>query len=461
MAPALLISLYCKEFAGAGAFLITIVLMGTIGIPLALRKPSRRNFYAREGFVTVGLTWIIVSLFGAMPGFLSGAIPSFMDAFFESVSGFTTTGASILPNVEVLPKGILYWRSFTHWLGGMGVLVFILAMGPLSKDSGDSMHLLRAESPGPKVGKLVPRIQSSAKILYGIYVFLTAVQILFMLIGGTPLFDAVTISFGTAGTGGFAVRMDGLASYSHFSQNVTTVFMVLCGINFNVYYLLIMREAKRAFKSEELWTYLAVILVSIIAVALNTFHMFGSLGETIHHSAFQVATIISTTGFSTVDFNLWPELSKTLLLLLMAIGACAGSTGGGIKVSRIIIIFKYARRSIIRALRPNSVRLMHIDGELIEDDTVTMVTGYMMLYIVLLALSILLISLDGFDLETNFTAVLSCLNNVGPGLGLVGPAGNFSHYSAFSKLLLSFNMLAGRLEIFPIMALFTPSVWRK
>ena len=461
MLPAAIISLFYSEGSVALSFAISMAVMLAIGLPLAVKKPERRAFYAKEGFVTVGIVWIAVSIFGALPAFISGAIPSYVDSFFEAVSGFSATGASILTDINNLPRGILYWRSFSHWLGGMGILLFLLAMGPLSKDTGESMYLLKAEVTGPRVGKLVPRIHGTAKILYGIYLALTLSQIILMIIGGTPLFDAVAISFGTAGTGGFAVRGDSLASYPVFAQNVTAVFMVLCGINFNIYYLLIMREAKSAFKNEELRVYLVIIAVSAIVIALNIMKLFGSFGESLHHAVFQVAAIISTTGFYTVDYNLWPEFSKTLMVLLMVIGSCAGSTGGGMKVMRVMIIVKSARRAIYRALRPNSVKLMHIDGGIVEEDTVSMAHGYLMLYVLIVAVTTVIISIDGFNLETNFTAALACINNIGFGFGGVGAVENYSDYSALSKIVLSVNMLAGRLEIFPIMALFTPSVWRK
>jgi len=461
MIPAAIISVIYGETGVAGAFALSMGIILILCLPFAMKPSKRTGFYARDGFMTVGIVWLAVSAFGALPTFISGVIPNCIDAFFESVSGFSATGASILSDINNLPKGILYWRSFSHWLGGMGVLLFLLAMGPLFNDSGNSAYLMKAEVTGPKVGRLVPRIRGTAKILYGIYLSLTLAQIILLLIGGTPLFDAVSISFGTAGTGGFPVRGDNMASYSVFTQNVTAVFMVLCGINFNIYYLLIMRETKRILKSDELKIYFLIIVVSIFIITLNVLHIFGSVGEALRHAAFHVAAIISTTGFYTVDYNLWPELSKTMLVFLMVIGSCAGSTGGGVKISRIIIIAKSARRSIYNALRPNSVRLMHMDGELVEEDTVNMVHGYVMLYVIIISITTLIISIDGFNFETNFTAVLACINNIGYGFADVGAVENYGNFSGLSKIVLSFNMLAGRLEIFPIMAIFTPSAWRK
>ena len=462
MIPAMLISFGCGEMQPGLWFLATIAVLAIIGLPCGRLRPRRRGFYAREGFVTVGLAWIFVSLFGALPFFLSGEIPHFVDAFFETVSGFTTTGASILTDVEAMSNGLLYWRSFTHWLGGMGVLVFVLAIGPItSGDSGDSLYLLRAESPGPQVSKLVPRMHRTAKILYGIYIVLTVLQAILLLCGGMPLFDAVTTAFATAGTGGFSIKAASMAPYSIYCQTVTTVFMILFGINFSIYYLLLMKEFRRVIRNEELRAYLCILIAAILIITLDIRSMFSGVGEALHHAAFQVASIITTTGFATVNFDLWPELSRTVLVVLMVIGACAGSTGGGIKVSRVLIAFKSARRSIYRTLRPNSVKLMHMDGELIEESTVSGVHGYLLLYVIISAISMLLISLDNFSFDTNFTAVMACINNIGPGLGAVGPASSFADFSVLSKLILAVDMLLGRLELYPIIILCTPSVWKK
>jgi len=412
--------------------------------------------------VTVGLAWIFVSLLGALPFLLSGAIPNYIDCVFETVSGFTTTGATILGDVEHLPRGILYWRSFTHWLGGMGVLVFLLILNPLSdKNTGEGMHLLRAESPGIKASKLVPRMRDSARILYRIYIALTVLEAVLLLAGGMPLFDTVCLSFGTAGTGGFGVLNDSVASYSPYSQWVITIFMLLFAVNFNVYFLLLMRKVRAALKNEELITFALIVAVSVAVISVNIFRLCAGVEDTLRTAAFQVASIISTTGYSTVDFDLWPQLSRTVLVALMFCGACAGSTGGGAKVIRMIICFKAARRSVYKTMHPNSVRIIHVDGERIDDETVSAVGAYMLAYFIITAAAILLISLDGMSFETNFTAVAACLNNIGPGLGAVGPVCNYGAFSWLSKLVLTLSMLIGRLEIYPILLLFTPTVWRK
>jgi len=462
MLPALVISFACGETAGGIAFLIVMLIGFAVGAPLALLRPKRSDIYAREGMVTVGLAWIFVSLLGALPFLLSGAIPNYIDCIFETVSGFTTTGATILGDVECLPRGILYWRSFTHWLGGMGVLVFLLILNPLSdKNSGESIHLLRAESPGVRVSKLVPRMQDSASILYRIYIALTILEAVLLLAGGMPLFDTVCLSFGTAGTGGFGVLNDSVASYSPYCQWVITVFMLLFGVNFNVYFLLLIRKFRKALKNEELIVFALIVLASIAAISVNISRLYSGVGVTVRTAAFQVASIISTTGYSTADFNVWPELSRTILVALMFCGACAGSTGGGAKVVRVILCFKAAGRSIYKAMHPNGVRIIHVDGERVDDETVNAVGAYMLVYFIITALSVLLVSLDGMSFETNFTAVAACLNNIGPGLGGVGPMENYSAFSWLSKLILTLTMLIGRLEIYPILLLFTPSVWRK
>ena len=462
MIPALFISLGMGERAGTVAFLISIVASAAVGLPLALIKQKRTDIFAREGLVTVGLAWIFVSLLGALPFLLSGAIPNYIDCVFETVSGFTTTGATILGDVEKLPRGILYWRSFTHWLGGMGVLVFLLILNPLSdKNTGEGMHLLRAESPGIKASKLVPRMRDSARILYRIYIALTVLEAVLLLAGGMPLFDTVCLSFGTAGTGGFGVLNDSVASYSPYSQWVITIFMLLFAVNFNVYFLLLMRKVRAALKNEELITFALIVAVSVAVISVNIFRLCAGVEDTLRTAAFQVASIISTTGYSTVDFDLWPQLSRTVLVALMFCGACAGSTGGGAKVIRMIICFKAARRSVYKTMHPNSVRIIHVDGERIDDETVSAVGAYMLAYFIITAAAILLISLDGMSFETNFTAVAACLNNIGPGLGAVGPVCNYGAFSWLSKLVLTLSMLIGRLEIYPILLLFTPTVWRK
>ena len=462
MLPAMVIALYCHERASFYAFAVSIAVIIAVGIVLGfVVKPVRGDFYQRDGLVSVGLAWIAVSAFGAIPMCISGAIPSYIDSFFETVSGFTTTGSTILQDIEVLPRSVLYWRSFTHWLGGMGVLVFLLAIGPRRTD-GESMHVLRAESPGPSVGKLVPRMQQSASILYKIYVGMTVLQVVLLLLGGMPAFDAVTITFGTAGTGGFAILNDSMASYSTYCQAVTTVFMIAFGVNFSLFYLLLIGDFMSVFRNGELRAYLGVIAVSIIAIAINIRSMYDSAFEAIHHSAFQVASIISTTGYATVDFNLWPQFSRVTLFLLMFIGAMAGSTGGGLKVVRVSLIMKAVRRSIATMLHPNSVKLIHMDGEQVDEEVVDGVKEYFLIYMLILAGSVLLVSMDPFvDFEATMTSVVTCLNNVGPGLGLVGPISNFSQFSDFSKIVLSLDMLLGRLELFPILILAVPSAWKK
>lgn len=462
MLPALLISVFSGERQAALAFALSMVFMLAVGLPLARGKKHKKAFHAREGLVTVGLAWIVVSLLGAIPFCLSGAIPNYIDCFFETVSGFTTTGATILSEIESLPKGVLYWRSFTHWLGGMGVLVFVLALGPLTeKDGGEGMHLLRAESPGIKITKLVPRMKRSAGILYGIYIVLTVLQAVLLLLGRIPLLDAVTITFGTAGTGGFAIKNDSLASYSPYIQWVVTVFMLLFSVNFNIYFLLLLRQFRKAFKDEELRAFGIVIVCAIIIILVNTRGYFSCFGEGLRHVAFQVASIISTSGFCTVNFDLWPQVSRTVLVLLMFIGACAGSTGGGSKVVRVVIMLRTAKRAVYKAFHPRAVKLVCLDGEIVEDDTVSSVSAYYLIYFLTIAVAVLLVTVDGFSMETNFTAVVSCLNNVGPGMDGVGAVMNYGGFSIFSKIILSFTMLIGRLEIFPILVLFSGKVWKK
>ncbi len=462
MLPAVLIALFKGEQAAMIALVATSVGLIVLGSLLLLLKYNReKNIYAREGFVIVALAWVLLSLFGALPFWISGAIPSFIDAWFETVSGFTTTGSSILVNVELLPMSLLYWRSFTHWLGGMGVLVFMLAVVPMSKGSGDSFHVLRAESPGPVVGKLVPTMLRSARILYGIYVVMTIVQIILLLLGGMPVFDSICTAFGTAGTGGFGVRVDSMASYSPYLQTVTAVFMMLFGINFGIYYLLLIKEVRQVLFNEELRAYLGIILCSTVVIAINIFPYFSSVFESFHQAFFQVSSIVTTTGFATTDFNSWPELSRIILVLLMILGACAGSTGGGIKTVRALLLCKTIKNEIYKLLHPRSVKLIKMDGKTMDDTVLRNLNVYFVVYCIIIAASILLLSMDNFDFESTTTAVLACINNIGPGLGMVGPAGNFSAFSWFGKLVLSADMLLGRLEIFPMIMLFMPSVWKR
>lgn len=453
------VSLICGEWNVAGSFLITVGICVLLGLLLSLRKPSKKVLYVREGFVATALSWIVISVLGALPFLLTGAISDPISALFETVSGFTTTGASILPNVEILPKGILFWRSFTHWIGGMGVLVFLLTV--LHHTEGSHVNLMKAESPGPQVEKLVPKIRSTAMILYGIYIALTVLQILFLLCGGMPLFDAVTTAFGTAGTGGFGIKNDSMAGYSPYLQNVVTVFMILFGINFNFYFLLLMRKFKRAVLMEEVRWYLIIIASSILIITLNVRNLFGSMGEAVQHAAFQVGSIITTTGFATADFNIWPQTSKTILVMLMFVGACAGSTGGGIKVSRFVILVKTIRKEIRHFLHPQSIGKISIDKKPLPHEVLRSVNVFLIAYVLVFAASVILISFDNLDLTTNFTSVAATLNNIGPGLELVGPTQNYSIFSGFSKLVLIFDMLAGRLELFPLLILFTKDTWRK
>lgn len=408
----------------------------------------------------VGVSWIVMSLLGSLPFYISREIPSYLDALFETVSGFTTTGASVLPEVEILSKGILYWRSFTHWLGGMGVLVFVLAVGAFGESSkGFTMHLLRAESPGPQVGKLVPKMKKTAEILYLIYMMLTIVNIIFLLAGGMPLFDSVCTAFGTAGTGGFGIKNDSIASYSPYIQNVCTVFMLLFGVNFSCYYMLLLRQFYSVFKDEELRLYLGIVLGSIVLITLNVRGFYGTLEETVRHAAFQVASIVTTTGFATTDFDLWPSFSKAIILGLMVIGASAGSTGGGFKCARVLIVVRSLRRNLRRAILPQKVQVVRINNHMIDEKVLENTNAYLTAYVIILFVSFILVSIDQFSITTNITAVLSCFNNIGPGLEAVGPTCNFGDFSWLSKLVLIMDMLAGRLEIFPILILFSRSTW--
>ena len=441
------------------SFIWSIALCMVIGIPLVLKKPRNRVFHLKEGFVTTALGWIVLSFMGALPFLFSGAISDPIDALFETVSGFTTTGASILKDVEILPKSLLFWRSFTHWIGGMGVLVFLLSL--LHLTGGSHMNLMKAESPGPQVEKLVPKVQSTAKILYGIYMFLTVLEILFLLAGGMPLFDALTTAFGTAGTGGFGIKNSSMADYSVYLQVVVTVFMILFGINFNFYFLLLMRKFRKAFFNQEVRCYLAIILISTLIITCNIYGMYENIGYAFQQAAFQVGSIITTTGFATTDFNLWPEVSKTILVMLMFVGACAGSTGGGIKVSRLVILFKTVNKELHQYLHPRSIRKINMDGKTVPHEVVRSTNVFIVTYVLIFSLSVLLIGFDDHDLITNFTAVAATLNNIGPGLELVGPSQNFSLFSDGAKCVLIFDMLAGRLELFPLLLLFRKDTWKR
>lgn len=463
MLPALLICVLDGDRGAAYAFVYTVLIIAAVSAVLWLwSRKAQKLFYAREGLVCVAISWIIISLLGCLPFMFSGQIPNFIDALFEIVSGFTTTGASILTDVEALPRGIIYWRSFSHWLGGMGVLVFVLAVIPAtSRSGGFTMHLLRAESPGPDVGKLVPRMKKTAMILYLLYILLTVLNILFLLLGRMPWFDAICTALGTAGTGGFAIKNNSLAGYTPYLQNVTTVFMIIFGVSFNCYYLLMLRKFRSVLKNEELRLYLGIIAGSILLITLNIQGLYGGLGETVRQAAFQVSSIITTTGFATADFDLWPSFSKAILLFLMFVGACAGSTGGGFKCGRLVLLLKTLRRNIRGVLHPHVVQVVRTNGHVVDEKILDNTNSYLAAYVIIIISSFILVSLDGFSITTNFSAVLSCFNNIGPGLEAVGPSYNYASFSVFSKLVLIVNMLAGRLEIFPILALFSRNTWSR
>ncbi|MGI6577756.1 MAG: TrkH family potassium uptake protein [Eubacteriales bacterium] len=442
------------------AFAITIVIVLLVGILADLKKPENRVIREREGFVIVGCAWILLSAFGAIPFVISGQIPSCIDAFFEVVSGFTTTGSSILKDVELLDRSLLFWRSFTNWIGGMGVLVFVLAVLPLSE--GRSIHIMRAESPGPIVGKLVSKMRSNAMILYGIYIVLSIMLTVFLLAGGMPLFDSVVNTFATAGTGGFSIKTLSIAAYnSAYIEGVITVFMLLFSINFNVYYLIITGHVIQALKSEELRWFLGIVASAMVAITICNLPIYDTVLNSFRYATFQVSTIISTTGFATDNFDVWPTFSKSVLMILMFLGASAGSTGGGIKTARIIIMLKSIGREIRRMLHPRSVAVVKLEGKTVDQKVIHGTSVYLMAYMGILLMSVLLISINGFDMVTTITSVITCLNNIGPGFGMIGPNGNFAEFSNFSKLILSLNMLIGRLEIFPVLMLFSPAVWRR
>ena len=459
----LLIAVIDHEPRNILAYIESLCLILLVGSALLLfSRGGNRMFSAQEGFATTGLSWIFMSAFGALPFFLSGQIPSYVDAFFEMVSGFTTTGASILTDVEALSRCNLFWRSFSHWLGGMGVLVFLLAVVPgARKNGGTGIYLMRAESPGPSVDKLTPHLRQTAMILYGIYILLTALCIVCLLLGGMPVFDSFCIAFGTAGTGGFAIKNSSMGGYSYFLQTVVTVFMFLFGVNFSLYYMLLLRKFKAVFKNEELRLYFGIAAGSVVLIAINISRMYNTVYEAVHHAAFQVVSIMTTTGYGTVDFEQWPAFSKAILLSLMFIGASAGSTGGGLKVSRVLLLMKSIRRTIRKALHPRRVQPVYMDGRAVSEEVCDNVNAYLAIYCVILVLSFAIISVDGFSIGTNFSAVASCFNNIGPGFELVGATQNFSIYSDLSKIILSLDMLLGRLEIFPLLLLLSPDTWSR
>ncbi len=457
MIPIIVAGIY-QESAGI-YFLITGAICAALGLILKLVTKRNHNFYAKEGFFMVALSWIVISIFGALPFFLSGYIPSYIDALFETISGFTTTGATILTDVEVLPKCLLFWRSLTHWIGGMGILVFIVAILPSA--GGDNMHLMRVESPGPSVDKLVPKAKHTAFILYGIYVLLSLMMFISVILGGMSVFDALTTTFATAGTGGFGNYNSSMADYSATLQWIIGVFMVMFGINFNMYFLILAGKLKEGFKITEIRRYLEIIGVATLLIVLCTHNMFDSLGDAIRNVFFSVASVITTTGFATTDFNLWPMFAKAIIVVLMLIGACAGSTGGGIKVSRVILAVRMIKEQIRAFIHPHVARSTKLDGNVVSKDVRLSLSAFFMLYLILMFGSFIIVSIDNFDFETSFTSVATCISNVGPGLSKVGPSGNFAGFSILSKFVLMFDMLAGRLELFPILMLFSLRTWRR
>ena len=464
--PALIgVFLQEKEFLALAVTAGSSIIVGTL---LSSIKTKNTRIRAKEGFVITALVWLIFSIIGAIPFYATGNIKSFTDAIFETASGFTTTGASILRDVEALPKCLLFWRSFTHWIGGMGILVFMMAF---ASSSADEMNIMRAESPGPSVEKMVPKVKETAIILYGIYTVMTIILIIALIIAGMPVFDSVCHALGTAGTGGFGIKGDSIASYNKVCQGIITVGMMMFGVNFNLYYLIIMKKFKDILHSEEVFTYIIIYLVASILVSIGTINGFmhsgtyyagfNTVGEAVHHSFFQVASVMTTTGFATADFGTWPVLSQTLLVIIMFCGACAGSTGGGIKVSRIMIILRAVKYEIDSFVHPRSVKVMRMDGKPVEKDTIRAAIMFMSVYVMVFTISIFVVAFDGFDLVTNFTSVTATFNNIGPGLSLVGPTGNYASFSILSKIVFIFDMLAGRLELFPILILCSPALWKK
>ena len=459
LALPLIVSIIYKEPVSINAFVITILICVAVGLMCFIKKPKNSVFNIKEGFLVTALSWIVISILGCIPFVLTGVLTSPVSALFETVSGFTTTGASVITDVDLVPKGILFWRSLTHWIGGMGVLVFVLMLRAPS--GGSDTNLMKAESPGPQVEKLVPKLQMTAKILYSIYFGMTILEIVLLLIGKLPLFDALTLSFGTAGTGGFGIRNDSIAGYSSYVQWVIGIFMILFGVNFSFYFLLLIRKAKKAFSMEEVLIYFVIIAVAVVAIMFDMRAKIPAFFDNLRHSLFQVGSVITTTGYVTDDFNKWNMFSKTVLVSLMFIGACAGSTGGGIKVSRIILMLKTIKKEIKQFIHPNRVGKVLLNNKTVTHEVVRAVNTFIMAYLIIFSVSVILISVDGYDFTTNFTAIVSALNNIGPGLELVGPMGNFAHFGPFSKIVIMFNMLAGRLEIFPLLVLFRRETWRK
>ena len=457
----LLISLCYHEMNCVNAFSVTIIAAALIGFVMSLVfKPKNKVIYAREGFIIVTLAWVFLSVVGSLPFVISREVPNFFDAVFETVSGFTTTGASILSDIEGMSKGLLFWRSFTHWLGGMGVLVLIMAIIP--SDNGRAIHILRAEMAGPVIGKMLPRIKDTAKILYFIYFVITVVEMVFLYFGGMDLFESAVHTFGTAGTGGFGIKANSLEGYSPYLQWVISVFMFIFGINFNLFYLLLLRKFKPVFTNRELWVYTGIVIVSACIITISIYPLYNNLSDSVRHSFFQVTSIVSTTGYSSTDFNLWPDLARNTIFILMFFGGCAGSTAGGLKISRLMILYKSIQKDIRRLLHPRSVVSVKLEGKPLDSNTMNGVTTYFAIYMLMIAFTFMMLSFEpNFDFEANITASVSCCNNVGPGLGLVGPMAGYSGYSDFSKLILTFAMLLGRLEIYPVLLAFYPKTWTK
>ena len=456
----LIVGLIYHEQSSVRVFLITVCLTATAGGLLLLVKPAKNTIYAREGFAITGLSWIMLSLFGCLPFVISGQIPNPVDAFFETISGFTTTGASILTDIEALDKSMLFWRSFTHWIGGMGILVFGMIIIPLGGKR--SMHLLRAESPGPSSGKLVPHMRDTAGLLYGIYIAMSVLMLVLLMAGGMPLYDGLINVFGTAGTGGFSNHSASIGFYDNeYFEVVIGVFMLLFGVNFNLYFLMLLKRFRIAFSSEELHWYFGIVAFAVVTIAANINSLYGNLHQAVRHSFFAVSSIMTTTGFGTMDFDTWPQYSRTLLVVLMFIGACAGSTGGGLKVSRIVLLLRTVKRGMRRMIHSRSVGSIRFEGRMMEEETINACLVYLAVYCITTVISVMVVSLNNFSFETNLTGVIACINNIGPGLGMVGPAGNYASFSALSKLVLSFDMLAGRLELFPVLLLFYPSTWKR
>lgn len=458
LVPALVSVIYRED--GWKAFLITSAILGVLYLIFGRKKPEDSTIYGKDGFIIIACAWILWSLFGALPFYISGAIPSYVDALFETVSGFTTTGSTILTNIDYMPYGMNFWRCLTHWIGGMGVLVFVMVI--VSLEDKNSMHLMRAEVPGPETDKLVPKARDTAKILYGMYLVLTVVQVIFLLCGGMNLYDSIIHAFSTAGTGGFNNHQDSVMYYnSAYIEGVLTVFMILFGINFNMYYLLLLKKVKDVFKNEEVRAYLGIIFGATALITVNIVKMYGSILEAFRYAVFQVASVITTTGFASYDFDKWPEFSKAILLGVMMIGACAGSTGGGVKVSRILILLKSVKLEMNRLIHPKSVNIVKVNGKKVKEDTIQGVHVYFSAYVAIFIVSVLLISLDKFDFATNFSGVLTTMSNVGPGIAKLGPAYTFADFSDFSKIVFCLDMLIGRLEIFPFLMLFSPNMWRR